>query len=284
MKSSLPVAKDPQVSTRSGFMLREHEQHLLIRAIESAIEVADQGQFQAWMRGPFRMLLPHESVACLELDKHGGVRQRVCMHHHLVDAVTMELLDNPEHGLAVRLARSCRGDRRQSCMVDANALKAMLAKDSALCDRGLLHNAVIHRLKLLSGSAFRVVLINVAEDQVERCRHLFKLLSSHLKMALSRAIARQEQRTAAPLTVRELEILRWMGQGKSNREISAILDISAPSLKNHVTRLYRKLDVQNRADAVSRGRAHHAVPHSADLPDEDRAGCEAAPCRGAHLA
>lgn len=60
---------------------------------------------------------------------------------------------------------------------------------------------------------------------------------------------------AAPLTERELEILRWMGEGRSNREISAILDISAITLKNHVTKIYRKLDVQNRADAVARGLA-----------------------------
>ncbi|MBK7765022.1 MAG: hypothetical protein IPI44_02390 [Sulfuritalea sp.] len=257
MTSSLAIAKEPELSVRSGFMLREHEQHLLICAIESALEVANRGQFRSWMRGPFRMLLPHESMACLELDEHDGVRQLVCLHHHLVDAVTMELLDNPEHGLAVRLARTNRGDRRQSCMVTTDSLKALLAKDSSLCDRGLLHNAVIHRIKLLSGPTFCVVLINVAQDQAERCRHLLKLLSSHLKMALSRAIAGQEQMYGGPLTVRELEVLRWMGEGKSNREISAILDISALTLKNHVTKLYRKLDVQSREQAVARGLAAH---------------------------
>lgn len=260
MTSSLAIAKEPQVSVRSGFMLREHEQQLLICAIESAIEVASRGQFHSWMRGPFRMLLPHESMACLELDEHGGVHQFVCLHHHLVDSVTMELLDDPEHGLAACLARAYRSNRRQSCMVNADSLKALLAKDSALCDRGLLHNAVIHRIKLLSGPIFCVVLINVAHDQVERCRHLLKLLSSHLKMALSWAIAGQEQRPVARLTARELEILRWMGEGKSNREISAILDISALTLKNHVTRLYRKLDVQSREEAVARGLASQASP------------------------
>ena len=260
MNSSLAIAKKPELSVRSGFMLREHEQHVLICAIESALEVANRGQFHSWMRGPFRMLLPHESTACLELDEHGGIRQLICLHHHLVDAVTMELLDNPEHGLAACLARTYRGDRRQSCMVNANALKALLAKDSALCDPGLLHNAVIHRIKLLSGPAFYVVLINVAQDQVERCRHILKLLSSHLKMALSQAIAGQEQRPGGPLTARELEVLRWMGEGKSNREISTILDISALTLKNHVTKLYRKLDVQSREEAVARGLTSHASP------------------------
>jgi DNA-binding CsgD family transcriptional regulator len=111
---------------------------------------------------------------------------------------------------------------------------------------------VIHRVTLLSGSTFHIVLINVAADQAGRCRHLFKLLSSHLKMALSRSIAAPPSQTTPPLTERELEILRWMGTGKSNREISALLDISAITLKNHVSKIYRKLDVQNRADAVAK--------------------------------
>jgi DNA-binding CsgD family transcriptional regulator len=233
--------------------LSEQEQALLIRAIESAIEVGRQDQFDAWMRGPFRALVPHESVVCMELDERGTARQVACLHHNLVDATTMEFLGNPERGLAVRLARSYRSNRRQSCKVDANALKALLDTDGSLSDRGCLNNAVIHRIKLLSGTTYCIVLVNVAEDQLDRCRQLFKLLSSHLKMALSLAIAQSQRKEGAPLTRRELEIVQLMSKGKSNREISVILGISAITLKSHVAKLYRKLDVQNRADAVSRG-------------------------------
>lgn len=258
MTSSAAAANESQMSVRSGTVLREHEQDRLIRAIEAAIEVRREDQFHAWLRGPFRMLLPHESAACIELDPHGGANQLVSLHHHLVDAVMMEFLDNPEHGLAVRLARAYRGNRRQSCTVDAAALGALVADGGGPGDRGQLHNAVIHRIKLLSGQVYCFVLVNVAKDHVDRCRQMFRLLSSHLKMALSCAIAGHEPEPAAALTARELEVLRWMGEGKSNREISAILDISALTLKNHVTKLYRKLDVQSREEAVARGLASQA--------------------------
>ena len=178
-------------------------------------------------------------------DRHGGVHQVVCLHHHPVDPVTMELIGNPEDGLAVRLARCFRDNRRRSCLVDAGALKILLARDGRPCDRGLLRNAVIHRVKLLSGAAFRVVLVNVAEDRGDCCRQLFKLLSAHLTMALSRAIPPREQRRAGLLTERELEVLRWMGDGKSSREISIILDIGTLTLINHVRNLYSKLEVQS---------------------------------------
>jgi len=61
--------------------------------------------------------------------------------------------------------------------------------------------------------------------------------------------------TPALLTSREQEILRWIHLGKSNIEIGAILGISPLTVKNHVQKILRKLNVQNRAQAVGRGLA-----------------------------
>jgi DNA-binding CsgD family transcriptional regulator len=57
------------------------------------------------------------------------------------------------------------------------------------------------------------------------------------------------------LTSREQEILRWIHLGKSNIEIGTILSISPLTVKNHVQKILRKLNVQNRAQAVGRGLA-----------------------------
>ena len=54
------------------------------------------------------------------------------------------------------------------------------------------------------------------------------------------------------ITAREQEILRWVYFGKSNFEIGAILDISPLTVKNHVQKILRKLDVVNRAQAVGK--------------------------------
>jgi DNA-binding CsgD family transcriptional regulator len=54
------------------------------------------------------------------------------------------------------------------------------------------------------------------------------------------------------LTEREVEILDWIAMGKTNPEIGSILDISAFTVKNHVQRVFKKLDVSNRAQAVSK--------------------------------
>lgn len=60
---------------------------------------------------------------------------------------------------------------------------------------------------------------------------------------------------AAVLTGRQLEILRWIYLGKSNIEIGMILAISPLTVKNHVQKILRKLDVQNRTQAIGKGLA-----------------------------
>jgi LuxR family maltose regulon positive regulatory protein len=54
---------------------------------------------------------------------------------------------------------------------------------------------------------------------------------------------------------RELEILRYLATGLSNREIAAELYISLNTMKTHVRSLYRRLGVSSRSQAVAAGRA-----------------------------
>lgn len=61
----------------------------------------------------------------------------------------------------------------------------------------------------------------------------------------------QEFSDAFGLTFREREIMRWVSMGKTNHEIGSILNISSYTVKNHLQRIFRKLDVINRAQAVA---------------------------------
>jgi DNA-binding NarL/FixJ family response regulator len=54
----------------------------------------------------------------------------------------------------------------------------------------------------------------------------------------------------SPLTPRETEILNYIAQGYLNKQIAAELDISAQTIKNHVTSIMRKLTANSRTDAV----------------------------------
>ncbi len=55
---------------------------------------------------------------------------------------------------------------------------------------------------------------------------------------------------AAPLTPRQREVLALLGQGKSNKEIARILNLSEGTVKLHVTAILKALNVNNRTGAV----------------------------------
>jgi len=78
---------------------------------------------------------------------------------------------------------------------------------------------------------------------------------------------------AAPLTSRETQILNYIAQGNSNKQIAHILQISEQTIKNHVSAILRKLNANDRAHAVVLAIRHGWIsieeePSAADLPLE----------------
>lgn len=67
-----------------------------------------------------------------------------------------------------------------------------------------------------------------------------------------RAAARLAERAMAggALSPREIEVLKWIAQGKSNKEIAALLFISEGTVKTHVLSIHEKLGVGDRTEAV----------------------------------
>ncbi|TDB78327.1 response regulator transcription factor [Micromonospora sp. KC723] len=59
-----------------------------------------------------------------------------------------------------------------------------------------------------------------------------------------------QRRRVAALTPRELEVLTLMGRGRSNTEIAGELSLSEATVKTHVTRIFTKLSLRDRAQAV----------------------------------
>jgi NarL family two-component system response regulator LiaR len=62
--------------------------------------------------------------------------------------------------------------------------------------------------------------------------------------------ARQQPLTADPLTERELEVLRLVAQGGSNKEIAARLSVSDLTVRTHVSNILSKLHLASRTQAA----------------------------------
>jgi len=80
-------------------------------------------------------------------------------------------------------------------------------------------------------------------------RRLEKKLTE-LSRAVERNAIHANDTLPAPLTERELEVLRHVAQGATNMEISGLLDISPHTVKSHVIHIFNKLGVNDRTQAA----------------------------------
>jgi len=67
---------------------------------------------------------------------------------------------------------------------------------------------------------------------------------------LSRKTIRTANSAIEPLTEREIEILRLIAHGASNREIAGTLFLAEGTVKNHVTSILGKLEARDRTQAA----------------------------------
>ncbi|MGW4809455.1 response regulator [Kitasatospora sp. NPDC004272] len=81
-------------------------------------------------------------------------------------------------------------------------------------------------------------------------RLLTRLISTYVRSTAPAAPAVAPRSVAAELTPRETEVWRLIATGLDNDAIAGALDLSRSTVKNHITSLFAKLDVRDRAQAV----------------------------------
>jgi ATP/maltotriose-dependent transcriptional regulator MalT len=90
----------------------------------------------------------------------------------------------------------------------------------------------------------------------EACRDLVPYIGSVLARRAGRNARKHAPgvslRAGDALSGRECDILRLVGNGLSNKRIAHALTIAPETVKSHVKRIFVKLEVRNRAEAVSR--------------------------------
>lgn len=57
--------------------------------------------------------------------------------------------------------------------------------------------------------------------------------------------------TDLPLTNREKEVLTHVAQGRTNKQISKLLELSPSTIRNHISNIFTKLRISNRAQATA---------------------------------
>jgi NarL family two-component system response regulator LiaR len=211
-------------------------------------------------------------IRVLLVDDHAVVRQGLRTFLELQDdseSLPIEVVGEAANGLeAVEQARACQPDivLLDLIMPEMNGLEATPRILEASPTTHVLiltsfgeEDSVIPALK---AGAQGYLLKDIAPDElVHAVREAYRgrvQLHPEVAKKLVTAITAQEQpspsRQKAPgleeLTEREIEVLRLIAAGKSNREIAEEMVISEKTVKTHVSNLLSKLHLEDRTQAA----------------------------------
>ncbi len=98
-----------------------------------------------------------------------------------------------------------------------------------------------------------------AEMELDAAVWVFEQLGAAPDIAAARALSGAEAAAASALTPRELEVLRLVAAGLTNRAIAARLILSEKTIARHVSNIFGKLDVSSRAAATAYAYEHDLV-------------------------
>lgn len=247
---------------------RLHHYH---RVVTHSVEVRSHFDVMVWLQGDMQSYLPHDILIAAWGDFANGTVQHDIIstmagvrshssHQEAMTPMLQQLFTRwTEYGkkpFSVTAGESgfLPEDAQLQCALGDALQQMRSAMVHGINDERGSHDCLYVTLSSkedcgeFARGAMAMVLpyIDIALRQVKHLPHQAHVQINDADPADSRFFAEHD------LTEREIEILQWVALGKTNPEIGSILEISAFTVKNHMQRVFKKLDVTNRAQAVSK--------------------------------
>jgi DNA-binding NarL/FixJ family response regulator len=150
----------------------------------------------------------------------------------------------------LQVARQLKAERTNAAVIVLTAyhdsqqvLHAMRAGASAYCSKDVTPDELIEIIRDVAGGMY------VVESERMDERALEAWIQSNLE-AMSGPYIIDAEEHYIPLSPREMEILQFVTNGLSNKEIAMKLRISQQTVKNHMTSILKKLNVEDRTQAA----------------------------------
>lgn len=230
--------------------------------IQEALVIQTHADLLRWLQGDLQLYLPHQILVALwtrpgtetlEVDVISairGIRTSGVVNSDMVPLFRNLLARWKKVGHELFWLRN-EGD---------------FAKDLSKIDRSgcmstkfkRMRSAMIHGINNeRERDTILYVVFNQSPSPSQSALFYFKVLLPYIDAALRqlkplRTQLYPELGTAFGLSQREREVMEWVRAGKTNEVIAVILGISPFTVKNHLKRIFRKLDVSNRAQAVNK--------------------------------
>jgi len=252
-----PEAKSDAHSAATDFLQIES----IVLNLDASLRVHARPHFFSWTQGLLQSLIRHELLICtLCLGKPPAFRADGFSMTTPEPSVFSDAFLR-DTAVAPGLLKAWEERRYQPVILELNGQNSI---GSGAFMRELERlgapQLLVHGVHDADGRAISLFIFACrAGGAGPRQAYLAQLLAPSLHAAWIRTQlrARTEGTEEKPgggsiLTVRELDILKWIYLGKSNFEIGAILKISPLTVKNHVQKILRKLNVVNRTQAIGK--------------------------------
>lgn len=150
----------------------------------------------------------------------------------------------------LQVARTLKAERNNTAIIVLTAyhdsqqvLHAMRAGASAYCSKDVTPDELIEIIRDVATGLY------VVENERMDERALESWIQSNIE-AMSGPYIIDAEEHYIPLSPREMEILQFVTNGLSNKEIAMKLRISQQTVKNHMTSILKKLNVEDRTQAA----------------------------------
>jgi transcriptional regulator EpsA len=255
-----PAAFDGPSGNGTG--LDALEQESLLLNLDASLRVYARHQFFNWTQGQLQSLLPHELLICAMRNGEPTSFYVESFSTLSLDLARFNELFRQDTALAPYLIKSWEKNRRRPLVFEAGndspfASSALVRELNRIGATSIVaHGTYDASGKLTSFFVFTCRAGNGGSHLAQIVEMVVPFLHSawvrsQLNWTAEDATTVKPQ-VAGLLTARELEIVKWLYYGKSNIEIGMILEISPLTVKNHVQKILRKLNVLNRTQAVGK--------------------------------
>jgi transcriptional regulator EpsA len=237
----------------------------VFKVIQNSFTVQKHVDFFKWLQGSVSQVLPHDVLVAAWGDFASGDLS-FDVSSNIDDIRTQKLMDAPGvfSYLMTNLHQRWIDNGERWYRINFFDAEGINAQSPTAFTRKLvgMNSLLVYGVRDTRGKndCIYVFFDKAREFQVQHS--VLGLLMPHVDAALRRVerveatVSVEDELTGelnlGGLSDRENEILHWVKSGKTNFEIGMILSISPNTVKNHLKRIFQKLDVTCRAQAVAR--------------------------------
>ena len=244
------------------------------RVVAHSLDVRSHFDVLIWLQGDIQRYLPHEILIAAWGDFDSDH-----VHHDIISTLTgvrtRDFNDSTVTPLLTGLFKKWTEFGRKPFNYNAGESGFLLADSALQSELGTallsMRSAMVHGISDERGAHDCLyVTFSVNDTYTDDERGAMTMMLPFIDMALRQVEHLPSQLhgegahdhsaavrlvVAHDLSEREFEILQWVTVGKTNPEIGLILDISEFTVKNHLQRVFKTLNVTNRAQAAGKFQA-----------------------------